>query len=135
MQYLDELLDSAVMICSDLLTGFRTDHYSYLRTNITDKEVLVSSLRHLGFPVLLNARIRGYYGKPRIVADVVALLAGRADIGWNFEENGRAILIADLYEVARPHSAKDLVYSIQHQYKITYEQVHGKPPPSFQVAE
>jgi hypothetical protein len=55
-------------------------HFSTLRTKITDGQILINSLRDLGYTVKLNAEVRGYNGQ-RVRADIVAQLEGDYDLG------------------------------------------------------
>jgi hypothetical protein len=90
-------------------------------------EILIASLRDLGFTVKTEADVRGSNGQ-RVQADVVAVLAGDYDIGWSRNGDGSFDLIADLWGIAQKHSQTELINSINQKYAVnkTLEEIKQK---------
>jgi hypothetical protein len=102
-------------------------HFSTLRTKITDGQILVNSLRDLGYTVKLNADVRGYNGQ-RVRADIVAQLEGDYDLGWSKNPDGSYDLIADLWGVAKKHNQTELINSINQKYAVNKTLAEVKRP-------
>lgn len=92
-------------------------HFSTLRTKMKDGEILKQALRDLGITVRTEADVRGYNGQ-RVRADIVAVLDGEYDLGWDRNSDGSFDLIADLWGVAKKHNQTELVNSIMQRYAI-----------------
>jgi Protein of unknown function (DUF1257) len=92
-------------------------HFSQLRTQITDVEVLINTLQELGFSVETDAEVRGG-SKPRR-ANVVAVLEGNCDIGFieNTNNNDETFyLIADLWGLSKRYKPAIIIHSIFDKY-------------------
>jgi len=114
----DVLLDMPAEIFGKVSVPNRGDHFSTLRTKITDAEILTTSLHQLGFTVKTNADVRGYRGQ-RITADVVAILEGDYDLGWIRNSDGSFDLIVDLRGVSEWYDdPTELSKSIMQQYAL-----------------
>ncbi|NJM74110.1 MAG: DUF1257 domain-containing protein [Scytonema sp. RU_4_4] len=96
---------------------FRGGHFSTLRTKIKDAEILKATLRDLGIVVKTEADVRGYNGQ-RVRSDVVAVLEGEYDIGWNQNSDGSYDLIADLWGVGKNHNQMELIRAINYKYAV-----------------
>ncbi|MFY7883236.1 MAG: DUF1257 domain-containing protein [Dolichospermum sp.] len=92
-------------------------YFSTLRTKITDPEILVKSLQDLGIIVKREADVRGFNGQ-RVRADIVAVLEGDYDLGWNRNTDGSFDLIADLWGVDKKHNQTELINSINAKYAV-----------------
>jgi hypothetical protein len=92
-------------------------HFSTLRSKITNAELLMSSLRDLGFTVETNTEVRGM-GCQRVHADIVAVLDGSYDIGWVHNEDGTFSIVADLWGVARKHNLAELMTAVNQKYAV-----------------
>jgi hypothetical protein len=92
-------------------------HFSTIKTQITDAEILIKSLQDLGFTVASTAQVRGHNGL-RLQADVVAVLPGHYDLGWTKNADGTYDLVADLWGVAKQHNQQQLLYSINQKYAV-----------------
>jgi rubredoxin len=88
-----------------------------LRTKITDKTTLIATLRDLGIAVKTEANIRGFEGQS-VRADVVAVLEGDYDIGWQQNADGSYNLVANLYGIAKKHNHTELVNAINQKYAL-----------------
>jgi len=92
-------------------------HFSTIKTQITDAEILIKSLQDLGFTVQTSAQVRGHNGL-RLQADVVAVLPGHYDLGWTKNADGTFDLVADLWGVAKQHNQQQLLDSINQKYAV-----------------
>jgi hypothetical protein len=92
-------------------------HFSTIKTQITDAEILIKSLQDLGFSVQSSAQVRGHNGL-RLQADVVAVLPGHYDLGWTKNADGTYDLVADLWGVAKQHNQQQLLDSINQKYAV-----------------
>ncbi len=92
-------------------------HFSTIKTQITDVEILIKSLQDLGFTVQTNAQVRGHNGL-RLQADVVAVLPGHYDLGWTRNADETYDLVADLWGVAKQHNQQQLLDSINQKYAV-----------------
>lgn len=92
-------------------------HFSTIKTQITDAEILIKSLQDLGFTVASSAQVRGHNGL-RLQADVVAVLPGHYDLGWTKNADGTYDLVADLWGVAKQHNQQQLLDSINQKYAV-----------------
>jgi signal transduction histidine kinase len=92
-------------------------HFSTVRTRITDVQILKLSLEQLGYPVEMEADIRGSGGQ-KVRVDIVAVLAGDYDIGWSRNTDGSFDLIADVRGVSMRHNFNSLINSINYQYAL-----------------
>jgi hypothetical protein len=107
----------AVDVDIDWQDIIRGGHYSTLRSKVTDAELLKATLRDLGITVKTNADVRGDNGQ-RVRADIVAVLEGEYDIGWQLNSDGSFDIIADLGGVAKKHDQTKLINSISQKYLL-----------------
>jgi hypothetical protein len=61
--------------------------------------------------------VRGYNGN-RVQADIVAVLEGEFDLGWQLQDDGSFSLIGDLWGVSKKHNQAELINSINQKYAI-----------------
>ena len=92
-------------------------HFSTIKTQITDTEILIKSLQDLGFTVETVSQVRGHNGL-RLQADVVVILPGHYDLGWTKNADGTFDLVADLWGVAKQHNQQQLIDSINQKYAV-----------------
>jgi len=92
-------------------------HFSTIKTQITDAEILIKSLQDLGFAVQTSAQVRGHNGL-RLQADVVAVLPGHYDLGWTKNADSSFDLVADLWGVAKQHNQQQLLDAINQKYAV-----------------
>lgn len=92
-------------------------HFSTIKTQVTDSQILVKSLQDLGFTVQSQAQVRGHNGL-RLQADVVAVLPGHYDLGWTRNADGTYDLVADLWGVAKQHNQQQLLDAINQKYAV-----------------
>lgn len=92
-------------------------HFSTIKTQITDAEILIKSLQDQGFTVQSAEQVRGHNGL-RLQADVVAVLPGHYDLGWTKNADGTFDLVADLWGVAKQHNQQQLLDSINQKYAV-----------------
>jgi hypothetical protein len=97
-------------LCTDFAFQKMT-HFSTLRTEITDREIIKAALKDLGFTFKVDADVRGYHGQ-RVRADIVVVLEGEFDLGFSQDPDGSIVLIADLWGVAQKHNKTGLISSI-----------------------
>ncbi len=71
-------------------------HFSILKSEMRDAEILQAALKALEMPVQTNADVRGSNGQ-RHQADIVAVLEGKFDIGFVRTEDGSFNLVVDLW--------------------------------------
>jgi len=100
-------------------------HFSTIKTQITDAEILIKSLQDLGFIVQTTAQVRGHNGL-RLQADVVAVLPGHYDLGWTRNTDGTYDLVADLWGVAKQHNQQQLLDAINQKYAVNKTMVEIK---------
>ena len=75
-------------------------HWTELKTNITDKAILVQALKDLGYTVISGV-CRGYAGN-KITSDVVVQMEGNYDVGFLFTE-GETKIIGDEWGINLRH--------------------------------
>jgi len=92
-------------------------HFSTLKTKVCDAENLKASLQSLGLQVKEEAQVRGYNGQS-VRADIVAVLDGEYDLGWQLQPDGSYSLVADLWGVAKKHNQAELINSINQKYAV-----------------
>jgi hypothetical protein len=92
-------------------------HFSTIKTQITDADILIQSLQDLGFTVQASSQVRGHNGL-RLQADVVAVLPGHYDLGWTKNADGTYDLVADLWGVAKQHNQQQLLDAINQKYAV-----------------
>lgn len=92
-------------------------HFSTIKTQIADKQTLMSTLQELGFTVKVQGIVRGHNGLT-VEADIVARLPGQYDLGWSAGEDGKFDLVADLWGVAKEHNQQKLLAAINQKYAI-----------------
>lgn len=92
-------------------------HFSTIKTQITDAQILIRSLQDLGFVVQTQAQVRGHNGL-RLQAEVVAVLPGHYDLGWTSNSDGTYDLVADLWGVAKQHNQQQLLDAINQKYAV-----------------
>jgi predicted metal-dependent phosphotriesterase family hydrolase len=102
-------------------------HFRSFPTKFTDAEILKITLRDLGICVSVDAAVRGYRGQ-QICADIVAVLEGEYDIGWERNPDGSFDLIADLLGVAKKHNLAVLIESINQKYILNKTLCELKQP-------
>ncbi|MBD2459983.1 DUF1257 domain-containing protein [Oscillatoria sp. FACHB-1407] len=102
-------------------------HFSTLRSKLTDVEILKASLRELGIEVQTNTKVRGS-GCQRVRADVVAVLEGEYDLGWQQNADGSFDLVADLWGVAKKHNMGQLLSAINQKYAVNKTLAEVKRP-------
>jgi hypothetical protein len=105
------------------ITGLRRSrkldmsHFSTLRSKLTDTETLKVALQDLGIKVKTNAEVRGLCNQT-IKADIVAVLDGDCDLGWQRNSDGSLAVIADLWGVATKHNLANLMDVVNQKYAI-----------------
>ncbi len=92
-------------------------HFSLIKTQITEEEILLQSLRDLNFKTSTNSEIRGHNGL-KIHADVVCILKGNYDLGWSKNSEGTYDLITDLWGISKEHNQQELIQSINQRYAV-----------------
>ncbi|MBV8885550.1 MAG: DUF1257 domain-containing protein [Chroococcidiopsidaceae cyanobacterium CP_BM_RX_35] len=102
-------------------------HFTALRSQLTNIEILKVSLHHLGIAVQTNAEVRGAACQ-RVQADVVAVLEGDYDLGWSYNAQGSLDLVADLWGVARKHNLTKLMSLINQKYAVNKTLAEVKCP-------
>ena len=75
-------------------------------------------MQDLGIIVKREADVRGCSNGQRVRADIVAVLEGDYDLGWNLNTDGSFDLIADLSGVAKKHDQTELIKSINAKYAV-----------------
>jgi signal transduction histidine kinase len=113
----DDLLNVARNRGATLPDRPYTGHFSTVRTRITDVQILKLSLEQLGYPVEMEADMRGSGGQ-KVRVDIVAILEGDCDIGWSRNTDGSFDLIADVWGVSMRHNFNNLINSINYQYVL-----------------
>jgi hypothetical protein len=73
-------------------------HFTRVKTQITDREMLVKALADLKYKVAENATVRGYQGN-KLTADVVVQPGGAYDIGFEKSADGSYQVVADWWGV------------------------------------
>lgn len=97
------------------------DHFSTLRTKISDIEVLKDTLQALELPFKVDDDVRGGIsgsGYSVIKADIVVVLQGSYDIGYLRNNTGSYDLVADLWGVAKAYNQTSLVGTISAVYTV-----------------
>ncbi|MBI3590333.1 MAG: DUF1257 domain-containing protein [Candidatus Melainabacteria bacterium] len=92
-------------------------HFSIIKTQVTDIEILAQSLNELGMEIKFNSEIRGHNGL-KIQAEIVAILPGHYDIGWSKNPDGTYDLIADLWGISKQHNQQELINSINQRFAV-----------------
>lgn len=93
-------------------------YFSTLRSKMTDAEILKATLRDLGIAVKTEADIRGSNTGMRVRCDIVAVLEGECDIGWQRNSDGSFDMIADLWGLSKKHDQTKLINSIHRKYVL-----------------
>ncbi|MDB5097235.1 MAG: hypothetical protein JWM80_1656 [Cyanobacteria bacterium RYN_339] len=73
-------------------------HFTRVKTQITDREMLVKALADLKYSVSENATVRGYQGD-KLQAEVVVRPGGGYDIGFERGKDGSYQVVADWWGV------------------------------------
>ena len=102
-------------------------HFSTLRSQLTNVDILKDSLLNLGFVVQTDVAVRGSDCQ-HVRADIVAVLEGGYDLGWSRSADGSLNLIADLWGVARKHDMPKLISSINQKYAVNQTLATVKRP-------
>ena len=76
-------------------------HFTTIKIQITDREVLLASLSDLGYKVEQNTQVRGYQGI-HTTAELVIRQANGYDLGFRQREDGYE-LVADLWGAGINH--------------------------------
>ena len=92
-------------------------HFSTIKTQVTEEEILIQSLIDLGYETKQNAEIRGHNGL-KIQANVVAILPGHYDIGWSRNPDGTYDVVADLWGISKQHNHQELLDLINQRYAV-----------------
>jgi Protein of unknown function (DUF1257) len=71
-------------------------HFSQLKTQLNDKEILKKALTHLGFTIVEeeNTQVRGFFGDT-ISAEFKVLTSTHYDIGFVRDESGNYQIVGD----------------------------------------
>lgn len=73
-------------------------HWFKLHTRLTDRESIIAAANNLGYTVKQNTECRGYRGN-RTQCDMVLLLPGEYDLGFNFNPQTREYeIVADFWQ-------------------------------------
>lgn len=75
-------------------------HFTRVRTQITDREMLVKALTDLKYQVSENATVRGYQGNS-LKAELVVKPGGSYDIGFERTAAGQYEVVADWWGVQK----------------------------------
>ncbi len=113
--FIENVRDSSILRWVRL-TRYNT-HFSTLHTKYTDGQILIKSVRDLGFLVNTDSYVRGLGGK-RVRADIVVILPGECDLGYSENSDGSFDLIADLWGLAEKHNQTELINSINQKYAV-----------------
>ena len=97
-------------------------HFSTLQTKITDKAVLIQSLKDLGYTVAENVKARSHKDMSSVTPlAVVAVMDHGYDIGWDLSagSNGEYGMLLDMWGVAqRQGSAVEVINQINAKYAV-----------------
>lgn len=91
-------------------------HFSQIATKIFNKELLLESLRNLGYEVEENAAIRGYRGQETQV-DIAVRMQRGYDVGFTLSADGTYNFVADWFGVEGTNE-QEFVAKVQQQYAL-----------------
>lgn len=92
-------------------------HFSTLKTKLSDKVILIESLKDLGYTVKEDTEIRGYHGAT-LKADIVAVLDCGVDIGWtNYTDSYE--LAGDMWALDKADiNVGELINAVNQKYAV-----------------
>lgn len=99
-------------------------HFSMMRSEMRDAEILQAALKALEIPVQSNADVRGSNGQ-LYPAEMVAVLEGKFDLGFVRAEDGTFNLVADLWGLSQKYDNPILIQAIKHQYAVLQKQTEA----------
>ncbi len=91
-------------------------HFTQIATKITNKQLLVETLRNLGYDVEENTAIKGYRGQETPVNIAVRMQRGY-DVGFTLNADGTYSFVADWFGVEGTNE-QEFVAKVQQQYAL-----------------
>ena len=109
-------------------------HLSILPTVLRDSELLISSLRSMGFEPQLGGWVKGFAAERQRCTVQVTLSDGQT-LAWQRQDDGRLALVADLQRLSRHQSVPALLTRLTRLYALQDALRAGQGSPELASAE